>query len=163
MSCCHWHYSVTMSAQAPCHHVPCCHTGAFIGGGTETRAHGVTPSHAGQEGKIKSPQIFGAHSGVGCSEGRERFNISHTDWLILWQRSSLEPFFHIPSHDIKPNVIPPDMLCCGSVNKIQPLFVNRFSMIQVVGRCIIVSRSMFNVQVKYHSGGLNTFHTEHKP
>ena len=46
MSCCHWHYSVTMSALTLCHHV---YTGSFIGGGTETGAHGVTSSHAGRE------------------------------------------------------------------------------------------------------------------
>ena len=33
---------------------PCRHTGAFIGGGTETRAHGVTSSHAGREDYISS-------------------------------------------------------------------------------------------------------------
>lgn len=33
---------------------PCRHTGAFIGGGAETRAHGVTSSHAGREDYISS-------------------------------------------------------------------------------------------------------------
>ena len=80
MSCCHWHYLVTMSGPTLCHNVAKQHR-CFHRRRDGDRGH-MGWHRVMRDGKIRSPQIFGAHSGVKCSEGWEQGHYSSC-WLIL--------------------------------------------------------------------------------